>query len=500
VSTSLADAEAWLSKRVAKHQRNRFALERVLFGPQLAFARDPATFATAICSRRAGKSVGVAAWLLEGPVLNPSAPSVYFTITRGSAKRIIWPTLLELNREHALGYVPNEADLVLKRNGVGAVYLTGVDNRNEIEKLRGTAWGRAAGDEAQTLPEYMKDLTEDVLMPSFMDHGGQLRLTGTPGSVPAGFFHGVAHSKLWGHHHWTVWENPHIPEQNKRAMLAKVLETRGVTVEHPSIRREWFGEWAFDPDALVFKFDPARNVFGGDLKSLHMVEAWQHVIGVDLGFDDADAIAVLAFNPGHPAAFLVEESVLPKQTISKLANRLQEMVAQYRPQAIVVDTGGLGKKIAEEVGSRTGLPLQPAEKARKFEFIELLNDALRSGRFYAKPGSRFASDALKLEWDREKSVGEHLVVSDKFHSDICDAVLYAFRESLHWLHREAPKEVPRGTKEWADQVQRKMFEAAQAGVQREKARKQEYELGDFGGGMDDWGGGTGEESFWGGGQ
>jgi len=28
VSTSLADAEAWLSKRVAKHQRNRFALER----------------------------------------------------------------------------------------------------------------------------------------------------------------------------------------------------------------------------------------------------------------------------------------------------------------------------------------------------------------------------------------------------------------------------------------------------------------------------------------
>lgn len=488
----LLSAEAWLSKRVATQQK-RFRLEQVLFREQLAFALDEATFGDAVCSRRAGKSVGLAAWLLEGPILNPKAPSLYFTITRKSAKRIIWSTLLDMNRTYQLGYEPNEADLVLKRGGVGAVYLTGVDNRDEVEKIRGTGWGRAAGDEAQTLPEYMKDLAEDVLMPSFMDHGGRLRLTGTPGSVPAGFFHEISRSPLWSHHHWTVWDNPHIPEKNKREMLARTLEVRGVTIEHPSIRREWFGEWAFDPDALVFKFDPAKNTFNGDLKALHMVDAWQYVVGVDLGYDDADAIAVLAFNRGHPGVFLVEESVEPKQTISKLTARLQAVVLQYRPISIVVDTGGLGKKIAEEVSSRTGLSLQAAEKQRKFEFIELLNDAMRSGRFFAKPGSRFASDSMKVEWDRERSAGEKLYISEKFHSDIADAVLYAFRESLHWLHKEPEKKPVYGTQEWAKQQERALFERAQRDVQK---AKREYQLGDFGGAMDDWGGG--DAGDWGG--
>ena len=116
------------------------------------------------------------------------------------------------------------------------------------------------------------------------------------------------------------------------------------------------------------------------------------------------------------------------------------MVERYDPVAVVVDTGGLGKKIAEEIRMRHGLPLRAAEKSEKFAHIEVLNDALRSGRFYVKADSRFARDALLVEWDREKSTSDRLVVSDRYHSDVCDAVLYAFRESQHWMHvPEQPK-------------------------------------------------------------
>src|SRR5574340_232861 len=170
---TMEDAASFLEKRIAAN-RTPFDLTSILFGPQLAFVQDPAPFADAVCSRRAGKSVGIGAWLAEGPLLKPRAPSLYLTQTRGSAKRIIWSTLLDLNRRYRLGYEANEAELVLKRGGIGMVYLAGLDNKSEIEKEIGTGWGRVAIDEAQSLPQFVKELVEDVLMPSLMDHDGQI--------------------------------------------------------------------------------------------------------------------------------------------------------------------------------------------------------------------------------------------------------------------------------------------------------------------------------------
>lgn len=450
-AATLAQGEAWLAARVAANQR-RLDLDRILFGPQLAFVRDPASFADAVCSRRAGKSVGIAAWLAEGPILKPNAPSLYLTTTRGTAKRIIWGPLLDLNRKHSLGYEPNEADLILKRSGAGAIYLAGLDNKAEIEKIRGTGWGRVAIDEAQALPAYVKELVEDVLMPSLMDHDGQIRMIGTPAPVPVGYFHDVTTSSEWSHHSWTVWQNPHIP--NARAMLDKVLRVRGVTEDDPSIQREWYGRWLHDPNALVFRWDAAKNAYA-QLPTRR--RPWEHVLGVDLGFDDSDAIAVLAWTEDAPDLYLVEEWVGAKQTVTQLGERLRTLEEKYQPLGIVADTGGLGKKIAAEIRMRTGVPIEAADKARKLEHIELLNDALRSGRLFARKDSRFAHDALLVEWDREKSTNERRVISDRYHSDITDAVLYAYRKALHWLHEPPPPPPPpTGTEAWAAQEAKRM--------------------------------------------
>lgn len=458
----------------APKARPRFDLSRILFGPQLAFATDEAQYADGLCSRRAGKSVGVGAWLLDGPLENPSAPSLYITLTRGSGKRIIWPTLLDLNRKYALGFEPNEADLVLKRNGRGAVYLIGADNRSEIEKARGVGWGRVAIDEAQAFPAYLKELVEDVLDPALMDHGGKLRLIGTPGPVPVGFFFGCTQNPRWKHHHWTAFENPHV---RAREHLAKTLEMRGVTEDDPGIQREFFGRWAHDANSLVFRYRPELHFDALPLAR----RPWRYVLGIDLGYEDADAIAVVAFNEEHPAAYLVEEYVDRKQGITALTEKVAALVERLDPVSIVWDTGGLGKKVASEVTQRTGVPLKAAEKDRKFEFIELLNDAMRTSRLKAKKDSRFASDSMLVEWDRDKSRPDRLVISDRFHSDICDAVLYAFRESLHWLH--VPEESPgpvQGSPEHFAAQEREYFERLEA----EQEAKREDELLETNGG---WG-------------
>lgn len=141
-----------------------------------------------------------------------------------------------------------------------------------------------------------------------------------------------------------------------------------------------------------------------------------------------------------------------------------------------MDTGGLGKKVAEEIRRRFAIPIQAAEKTRKFEFIELLNDALRTGKFFAKRDSRFAQDSYLVEYDWDKSSQDKLVVSDRYHSDIIDATLYAFRESLHWLYEpEIPQPKP-ATPEWFLRQEEEMLEAAMNSMH---SRSNDNDFGEF---------------------
>ena len=464
---SFEEAEAFLAGKISA-DKPRFDVDSLLFGKQRDFVRDPATFVTAVCSRRAGKSVGIASWLLEGPLIS-DAPSLYFTITRKEAKRIIWPVMLRLNREYGLGYTADNSELILKLNGIPMVYLQGVDTKDEIEKARGTGWGRVAGDEAQTLPQHVNDMIADVLMPSFIDYDGKLRIVGTPGAVPAGFFYDATQNPEWEHHQWTVWENPYL--KGARAMLDKVLKVRGVKEDDPSIQREWWGRWVLDLNALVFQYNPNLN----DYVSLPKTgEKWFYAVGIDLGFNDADAIAVLGWREGDRRTWLIEEYVQPKSDVTTLAAKATEIydrLGHDRVLSMVVDAGGIGKKVSEELSARHKLPVHSAQKAEKQVHIELLNDAMRTGLFLAKKDSHFAKDAMMVEWDLDRTTPERRVVSDRFHSDITDAVLYAFRESIAWTTKVAEKKPEPGTIEAAEREAKAIREHVEREVQRDKDAK-----------------------------
>ncbi len=451
----LREAEAFLEERVREHQAAaaaRFDLAEILFRPQLAFASDPSDLVTGLCSRRAGKSTGAAAKLLKGNLDKPQAPSLYFTLTRGSAKRIIWPVLLRLNAKYDLGYQPNESELVLKKNGEGRIFLTGADTRGEIEKWRGTAWGTVVGDEAQALPPFLKDAVDEVLVPSFVDHRGTLTLIGTPSPVPVGYFFDRCNDPEWSHHHWTQFQNPFLNDPH--AYLAKVLKRRGVTIDDPSIQREFFGKWALDPNALVFHYDAKKNAF---VELPELRGRWRYVIGVDFGHEDADAVALLAYNEHSPCTWLVEEWTRTKAGISPVMAKVLELrdrVGKQNVSGIVCDPAGMGTKIITEFRERFRVPAKGADKAQKVGYIELLNDAMRADRFFARPDGLFAHDAMLVEWDRDRSTSDRRVVSEKFHSDICDAVLYAFRESFAWTAKPAPKTPDEERAEFAAIVKR----------------------------------------------
>ena len=421
--------------------------------------------------------------LLIAALENPGSTCIFLSLTRKTAKKNAWRPLLDANRDFHLRGKSNETDLRLELPNGSTIYLTGANDKTEIEKERGAGLALVIIDEAQGFPQYFAELIDEVLAPALMDYDGSLILAGTPGPVPGGYFWNAANNDGWAHHSWTVWSNPYIEAKSgrtNRQLLDKELKRRGVRETDAIIRREWFGEWAYDDKALVFAYKPEVNGFAELPKLTWPNSTWEHVIGVDLGFDDADAISVLAWSEERPEAYLVEELVTPKQTISDLGKQLKAMDKKYKPQAIVMDTGGLGKKITEELQPRFEIGLEAADKMRKNEHIELLNDAIRTKRFFARPNGRFAQDARVMEWDF--SIPEKPKIAKSSHSDIGDSVLYSFIKCLNWLH--TPKEtveIVTGSREWyIDQEKRMKAQICEAVDRRQAEAEEERALADDG--------------------
>lgn len=362
----------------------------------------------------------------------------------------MWHILQEIDEKYKIGCEFTDSNLTMTHPTGGRLQLFGADMKNFIRRLKGVKTPGVAIDEAQDFGTHMTELVESVLEPTIADYStGWLALTGTPGPVPHGYFYNVICNGYGNYsvHSWSILDNPFMP--NAEAFIKDLMQKKGWDEFTPTLRREWRGEWVLDTDALVFKYDERKN----DYLKLPDADGWHYVIGIDMGFDDADAIAVVGWCDFYPMVYLVDEKISVGQDITALARQVDELIKKYNPEKVVVDSGGLGKKIAETFRQRYALPIVAAEKARKSEYIEILNDAMRQKKFFAKKTSRFAHDAKFVKWDTsdwiegkdESGKSRKIPTDDKFrvqagfHSDICDAVLYAMRECWHYLsEREAP--------------------------------------------------------------
>jgi len=458
-----------LLKAIIARQSRRFDIGAYCFPEQLSFIKDTSRFKTAVCSRRSGKTIACAADLIDTALTFPKSKNLYITLSRANAKRILWPELLNINEQYKLMAHTNETELSMSFLNGSIIYLSGAKDKTEIEKFRGLALKKVYIDECQSFRAYIQNLVDEVLSKALFDYAGTLCLIGTPGPVPTGYFYEAAHSPNWAHHAWTFFQNPHIAIKSGMThdqVLQEDLNRTGLTIQDATIQREVFGRWITDSDSLVFRYDPTLNHYD---RTPDVAGNWSFVIGVDIGFDDCDAIAVIGWNDKLKESYLVEEYVINKSDITTLANEIESRIKKYKPLKVVMDTGGLGKKISEELQKRRSLPIHPAEKSRKVEFIELLNDALRTKRLMAKKTSLFAEDCFKVEWEEGK---KYQKISDRYHSDITDAVLYAYRESLHWLHKPEPPKLKAGSDAWFKQEEERMEREAEERLQ--ERREEDY--------------------------
>lgn len=469
ISAKLIQAE--LDKR--KASVSSFNVSEYLFDKQLAFKLDLAPFKTAVCSRRAGKTTECAADLIDTSLKFAGVVCIYITLSRKNAKKLIWKELKEIARTKRLSIHFDNTELSATFNNGSVLYVSGAKDASEIEKFRGLPIKLCYIDECQSFRAYLQVLIDDIIAPALMDHAGSLCLIGTPGPVPAGYFYECTQSEAWSHHGWTFFDNPFIEAKSgmkHQALLDRELKRRGVLISDPSIQREWFGRWVMDSDSLLLKYNPKLNHYE-DLPPA----AYSYILGIDIGFVDADALALVAWHENSKTTYLVEEIITNKQDLTGLVAQINDLQKRYSISKMIIDEGGLGKKLAEEMRRRHHLPVHPAEKQRKMENVAFLNDALRTGLFKAAKDSRFAQDSYLVEIDRDKSTPDKIKVKDGFHSDIIDAVLYAFKASPAFAYQK-PKDKPaKGSKAYYDEQVSEMEEAAQAFFEaQEDATKDPY--------------------------
>lgn len=443
------------------------------FPQQDAFVSDPARYIAACCTRRAGKSSALALKFLLTMERHPKSQSLYLSLTQESARQIMWGVLQEMDEKYKLGLKFLESSLTVAHPNGSKLRLMGADLSNFIRRLRGRKFAGVAIDESQEFGGHLQTLIDDILTPSIADYAdGWLAITGTPGPVPSGVFFEITQNNKFGYsnHKWSILDNPFMPDA--AGFIADLKLRREWTDDNATLRREWRGEWVLDVQSLWVRYNASVN---------HYTELpkgnYTYALGIDIGFNDADALAVVAWSDDSPTTYLVEELITRKQGLTGLVEQIQAMQKKYNLSKMVIDEGGLGKKLAEEMRRRHGIPVHPADKMRKQENVEIMNDALRLGKLKAKNTSQFALDSYLVQVDWERSTPNRIVIKKKPHSDIIDACLYIFRESPAFTYT-SPVIAPKyGTQEYWDAQQDSMFEAAQAHFS-EQADLERYNKGE----------------------
>lgn len=467
------------------------SIEREYFRQQRAFVKDPSRNKAALCTRRAGKTNIWPRYATTTALENPRSLTRIWAINRLRAKQLLWSEFKYLFDRHQIQDVKlHETELTITFPNGAEIRLLGADKDKEAQKKRGDKTIMEVIIEAQLFGPYLRTLVEEVAEPCLFDLKGTFCMEGTPGPLCVGYWWCVSGGGAptgqwvspgqtigneegvgggWNCHHWSVLDNPFLPHAKEE--LGVLVKRRRWGKDHPAYVREWLGQWVNDESALFYRFDEERNTF-----TLAEIQpwgpGWQHVLGWDLGFRDDMSLVVWGWHPGRPDVY---EAFSWKKS-GALAAEVMGQIAALDARGFnfvkkVADTGGGGRMYVEEVMSRYSQVFDAAKKTEKYEHVRLMNDDLLTGRIKLQRGSAYAQEIAALpkdpDWPDPEAPETPPFEDARFPNHLCDAGLYAWRSTFHYLHEaEVPPPRP-GSKEFFDASEAANIAALEKGNDRE---------------------------------
>lgn len=437
----------------------------ILGAEQLALIDDNAPLVSADPGRRAGKTTAFIGKSLQTFELPDSdrAGVVYFAPSDAQGVDIVWEDIREHNRTYDLGLRERWSDRWWTR-GTRKIEVIGFNARKDVQRARGRKWRLVWIDEAQLAPDWFAKIALDAILPTTLDYRGQVYATGTPGEVADGFFFDACHEASWSHeHHWTVNQNPFYVRAGRDG-LAEARAMYNLALDSTTYRREWLGLWIVDPDALVYYIPDAA------IRPAPAGMVWYaHVIGLDLGWKDHDAIAAVGVEQLRQWSQLRHMETKGQQTNHQLFKRLMDIAPHFpgpnkgAPTVVYDPAGHATKKTIETFRSDAPqIHWVQADKPEKVQFIDWLSNDLREGKHFVEPGNSMIREALRVRWKRPGKVAE-----DASHSDQGDAWLYSQRHARNML-REVPREKPKKELDPLEQHMQRVAEDGQRGYFRKR--------------------------------
>lgn len=443
------------------------------FKLQAEFIEHPSKFKALFATRRFGKTFTGITYLLKEAYENPGVSVLYIGLTRESAKKIAWKDVLKpINRRLGLGIKFNETLLTCTLPNGSVVYLMGVDSSDdEKDKLLGQKYKIAVIDECASFSIDLRELVYGILKPAMADLGGAIIMLGTPGNLTKSFFFDVTTGVEPGWHvvKADTKDNPYMAEKWLKE-IEELKKNQPYIVDTPMFKQMYLGQWVIDEDALVYKYNPERNIY--DNLPLQTTGDWQYILGVDLGYEDASAFVVVAFHEHDKVLYIPDIYSRSRMDITDVANKIRELKTKYGVHKVVID--GANKQAVEEIQKRHAIPLITADKIGKADFIEIMNAEFIQGHIKLQKQScqKLIEEYQNLVWKEKGLKREENPACD---NHLADAALYAWRFCYQYLSQPAPKPLPKwGTPERQQMEAEAMEEAAMEFflAQEEMAKKQ----------------------------
>ena len=364
------------------------------------------------CTRRAAKSYSCGIHFFEDSKNYPGENYVFFTLTRETARKIFWKSVLKtIDSKFKLGCKFNEARLECTTPWGATITLIGIDSdEKQKEKVLGQKLRWAYGDESAFFNIDLEEMVYDMLLPALADLNGGVTLTSTTSNRVNCFFHKITTGEIggWNVHKWSYLDNPYTAKQVQRIIDKNIADRPGIE-NTPGFKQMYLNQWVIDLDALVYKFTRDKNI----VYQYDSRRAKHGVIGIDLGFNDKSAFGVMGYDNEDGKLYCIESFGKSKLDISGVANEIRRLQAKYPNYRLVVD--GANKQAVQEIINRHNIPLFTAEKIQKFEFIQIMNSDFLTGNIKILHDScaDYVAELEELVWDERKLPEKHVELSSK---------------------------------------------------------------------------------------
>lgn len=400
----------------------------------------------AITSRRTGKTT-MNAGLAVFECLTPNSNIAYINLTFSNAIEQLFEMVV--NYADSIGFQINfksKSEGIIRFNNGSRIKLTGNSTNAEADKLRGFNCRLAIIDEIghQRNIDYLVD---EILVPQMADYeDSTLLLTGTPSRIPNHFstriFQGDNEYKKY---HFTMLDNPFIP--NPRKLIETEAADKGMGMDTPFIRREYFGEFVSDTEAIVFK-DYKTYKKKPDLADFNPIGI---NIGGDYGYKDYNGIVTVIYN--KEKALVLKEDKFNKANVSKI---IEKMLSHYDyavslnnkygwniPIKIYADYNE--ESITKELMIKYKVPAFNCYKYDKAYAIEKLAEMARTGKLLVPENGLCADEMDKTLYDRDPKTDAIISeLSDDYHPDILMALLYASRRMFYDMGLDVKYKIQEG--------------------------------------------------------